>query len=655
MTEVTISGEVHAGYSNLLRDWSGWPDATLLFGEPEAGKSPYARTYMDSRSIMANADRLVLNPNRVIITFTPFRVRQEAILTGVLMHEAGHARHSHWQPVPETHADGVAVAPQTVAFAKVCEEARVEARMATVESAAYLAWSMRASAAYLLPPTDLTDTTDAEQIMATLTSWCLRAGRQIALRAALPDYVLPTWVGDFNSLVHELLVDYFEAAIASGDRLDLVDPANTLARRVEGLIRSMFYPLDSVVDPDSSTYMIDQSRKVLEILFADPAQSPAPADPHGGEDEDDEGDDEGEDSPSEDEGDDESDDEGEGEGESTSEADSPGEGSAEGQGDQPGDGASASTEAAQTILSSMETQADNAAAFEGREEQANTAPPESGPGQGYSNFPSPAANSTWRLPTPEERKVAHEAGKFLRQLIEPSDSARVIRTETPTSTIDAGEHAAWKAGGQVRDPMFFRRTKRQVLPAPPVRIAVAVDRSISMDVMVKPSALLSWALTSAAVDLRNYAGRGAQVEACLVHWGTTVDVIATPKTPMPLMLDHECDQGTSVHGEAMDAIEDILPGFFAPSETPVNRLLVNFTDWIFAPNPTSEKRMTQALRNGVNCLSVVPRQYMPGRSKLTGYLERATIQRGRHSLVAYNDMFGDGPQQVWAEAARLLQ
>jgi hypothetical protein len=284
-------------------------------------------------------------------------------------------------------------------------------------------------------------------------------------------------------------------------------------------------------------------------------------------------------------------------------------------------------------------------------DEAEQTPPLEDSGTGAGAGSGLGIGGSWRIPTPEERDVHKGAERFLRDLIDSSESSKRLLTDQPSATVDGAALSAWKAGGQVRDPQFFVRTRRNVDPSPPVRIAILVDISASMDDLQRPSALLSWSLAAAALDLRNFAGRGQQVESCLIHWGDSVRVIQRPGEVLPGIRTVPCNQGTSnMHG-AMDAVADVMPGFFDMPDKPVNRLLVQFTDWKLHRESEAQKKIEPALANGVNMLSVVPNNYSARWASLSNILQACKIQRGMNHLVKYNPA---QPEMVWRQASQTL-
>lgn len=693
---VEVSDEARMVLSRNIRLWSGIPTATLQLGLPKV--SPFASFNRAESVFIANPERLVINPNRVYLTVTPFRLRQEAVLTGALLHEASHARHTLWTPSTAeeleamTHGvshQGMPVSKQTLAFAKLLEEPRIEGIMSTQADniGAYgLGWTMRASAAHLIPTTQLTIDNPDQRIMDLLTSWTLRAGRQLAIAQATPGYRMPTWVGDFGRLLHLELVKHLV-------QLDSTTDGTVQANVVK---RLMTAACCAGTEADSDTFMVDTARDVLDILFpettGDEDDAPMPGDPmHSPEDEDtddteetetpdqqagdegDEGDEPAEDGTQDGQGEDDSDEQGEGEGQGQGEADSPaddgsdgegGEGEGEGEGeDGEGEGSGSGAPAELTpeeqalakALAELEQAADGETSDEA-EAKASEAPPvdpTQAPGAGNGSV---KMGGGWREPTPEERGIAKGAEQFLRDLINPSETSRVSLTESPSATIDGAAFAAWKAGGQSSEPHFFRRTRREVTPSPPVKIAILVDVSQSMTSLQKPSALLSWALANAAVDLRNFAGRGVQVESTLIHWGTTARVIQGNGKNLPGLREVSCNDGTSAMGEALGLVEQEIPGFFDESERPEHRLLVQFTDWeLFGVNTELQTYLSRAMTSGVNMLSVVPRSYRPRTSVLDSITKKIKVQRGRSAILKYDTRTFVTPATVWSEAKALLQ
>lgn len=649
LPSVKVSDEATRALLAKARQWSGWSDARLLFGQPVG--SPWARCDLDTHLFTVNVDSLILNPHRVLLTVTPFRLRQEAVLTGTMLHEAGHARFSKWIPedgVPK-HSDGTEATKQTSGLARLCEEARIEGLMAGVADtigAEGLAWTMRASCAALIGPTELSDDSD-QQVMDVLSSWVLRAGRAYALYNTT-NVSVPQWAHDFTSLLLEVLRDHLD-----GD--------NITAQKVIAMLLDMIRWDGNYHEhraPHHAPFMLDTARDILAILFPDSdggEDSPQAGEGmHGEQGEGEQGatpstedGDEGDAEPEDGTGDDAADDEGDEQDSDEGEGGSAGDEAAD-EGEQESSEPSLLAER----LAELEEDSNNS---EQAEAQAKAAEPPPAPSEGEKG--SAAGNGEGRMPRgfraplPEEREVSKAAGRFLRDLINPSESSKMLLTESPSATVDAAALSAWRAGGQVRDPMFFRRVRRETQPTPPVKIAVLVDVSASMDVLQEPSALLSWALANAAIDLRNFAGRGVQVESTLIHWGTRADVIQANGSPMPGIKTNPCDQGTSAMHKAHDLVEEQMPGFFSVSDKPENRLLVHFTDWQMSP-VNAQPQIHAALMAGVNILTVVPGNYSPRYAALTSIMDNAPASRPGHlEIVAFNPMMSEA---VWEQAARML-
>lgn len=702
ITRVRVSGEALREYSRRLREWSGWRHMVVVNEDPKV--SDVAALDPNTGKVFANFDNLVRNPNRVLLTVNPFRLRQEAVLTGALMHEAAHARFTKWTPKnweerqAMRHYDGEEVTDNTFALAKILEEPRVEALMAANADTARVEgyeWTMLASAAALIGPTELSDDPN-QRLMEILTSWILRAGRRVALAFHVGGSV-ESWVYDFTKLLLDEVVEHFKA---------MGDDESTAKQKASNVNSCLTEALRWRGTED--TDVLDLARSILDLLFpsdqttqpqvqsgcaagsadeGEESESESGADGEGDEEgaggegntepeDDGSGDDPGEgdsgfedgendgesgdEGPEEGEGDSDAEEDGDGQGDpedDESEGDSEGgsddesEGESEGESDDESDSAcdnppkDGKTDALARQLDLIEAMG---AAEAKREADAQIA---RGATEGGENALDPG----WTLPSAENRETKKGAERFLRGMINPTESAKVVLTETPCATVDGAALAAWKASGQVREPVFFKRTRREVQPAPPVKIAVLVDVSASMDVMQEPSALLSWAIAAAAQDLKNFAGRGQQIESALIHWGTKSRVVQHVGQSLPGLRSVPCREGTSALDWALAQVEDEMPGFFEQSDRPVNRLLVQFTDWQLEPTCAvrSAPLIRQGLNSGMNMLSVVPSTYGQGwRTSLEEIVRPCLFAPGKSTLLRYNPMF---PEAVWEAAVEAMQ
>lgn len=627
MTEVKVSGEAQKTLSQMIRQWSGWRDARLVLGETRPDVSPFAMTEFDTHTFTIDPEPLVLNPNRVLNQVTPFRLRQEAVLTGVMMHEAGHARHSLWLPRNEAeratfkHGNGDEVTPQVVSLARCAEEARIEGLMsrdARDIGALGLDWTMRAASARLLPMTDVSED-PAQAVLDVIQSWILRAGRVTAIQH-WTGQEKPRWAFDFTNFLNRVLVDHF----------DWLDDAHNKALTVIDYLTWMVLEGD-----DTGPSMIDMARDLLRLLFpeTDDEDMPQMGDSCSGS-----GDSADETGAGGAQRAEQADDEGSGQGE----ADKPEDGDSEGQ----GGGLSAKM---------MQDLADVEAAAQVEVEASQETKKNPPTGGGAGGQGTETYSGGWRDPSKAERETGKRAENFLRKMIDPSEAAKVVLSDSPGSNIDGAALSAWKAGGQHGDPMFFRRTNRAVEPAPPVKIAVLVDISSSMSELQKPSALLSWALATAAFDMRNFAGRGRQIESCLIHWGNDATVIQRNGEQLPGIREVPCNHGTRAMDEALRLVEEEIPGFFSEKAEPENRLLVQFTDWELFGVGRVEEPLRKALEVGVNMLTVAPSGWGRGHS-MGGMMYQKIIgngvQRGKATVMNYDERH---PEKVWDSAADLLK
>lgn len=631
---VLISGEAHKHYASMFRLWSGWDEAGILFDDPMP-HSQWAYTDHDTQTVVLDPDNLILNPNRLLLTMTPYRMKQEAVLTGTVLHEAGHARFTKWTPLSTDSTTvqhkkllhsrkykGEPVDKATFALAHLMEEPRIEglmARDAMKIGAVGLGWTMRAAAAHLIPRTVLSED-PKQRVMDLITAWAYRAGRHLAVKHWNRGHMLNQWVTDMTEMTTEEIGNHLSMLAMRGAQTSpLVD-----SQKIMSILMDLLWSEDH----DGKT-MVDDCREVLELLY------PPTEDEDGSEDKPQPG--AGCQSPPQ---------EGEGEGQGQSGGDRPAD-----QDDlqQKLDEASgkANDDSGQT---EEEAKAESKASQDQSEQSQSQ---DQGNAGGMSNIDK--ITGRFRPPTAEEREIEKGAQRFLRSLINPTTTTKLSLSSSPSSSIDPGAFAAWKAAGQTGEPRFFKRIKRTTKSAPPVKIAVLVDVSSSMESLQAPSALLSWALSSAAIDLRNFAGRGVQIESTLIHWGDTSEVIQKPGQWLPGIREVACNQGTSAMHRAFDQIDEQIPGFFeeADPSKPVSRLIVQFTDWDLYGRCTTEMvpRMSKALANGVNHLSVFPNTYSENRSDLTRIVASAPVQRGRNLTMTYNPKM---PGQIWDTATDLL-
>jgi hypothetical protein len=612
---VDVSGAAHAALANKFRRWSGWSDASLVLDNPKnhvkGAQSEVGMVDTQGHTLYLNIDKVSLNPNRVLRTVTPFRLRQEAVMTGIMLHEAGHARHSHWREdetpdTPAIHGNGDLVNEQTMRLACLMEEPRIEglmARDAREIGAARLAWTMRASAAHLLPMTTLS-AEPGQQIMDLITSWALRAGRVVSF-CHHTSQEAPEWANKFDTF----LGDHIEGYLTDkGDEDADIHTLNVMA-----WLKEMATSTD-----DRSTFMVDQAREILRVLFPD----------------------------------------GEGDGPN---APTPGGSCAmpadlNQQSDEVSEDSDTTSRAAKD-LAAVEDEADKqteakAESEEPSDQPENDKPPGGGAGVGEGNWKS----ADFRMPNSDERQYQKDAERFLRGLIAPVESSEVKLTDSPAATVDGAALSAWKAGGQKRQPCFFRQTRRTVLPSPPVDVAILGDISGSMDDLQHAQAVLAWALSAATIDLSNFAGRGQQIRSCMIHWGDKAEVVQHVGQSLPGIREVPCTDGTYALGPAMRLIEKEMPGFLDPPTDgkPINRLIVMFTDWDHSSMGRDDAiaQVGRALQAGVNIVTIAPKSYGHGwRSMLPLVLDANPHARGISSVSIYDPT---NPSQVWDEAAKAL-
>lgn len=627
---VQVSGEAARILGENIRTWSGWPNASLTLGAPppEAG-SPWAATNMGTRQVWVNVDELSLNPNRVLNSVTPFRLKQEAVLTGAMLHEAAHARYTTWKPRNEeeakgfTHPDGSDITEAQMSLAMLLEEPRIERRMAAdsaINGSQGLEWTMIAMALHLFP-IDLPAASASQHLMNLLGSWILRAGRRNAMALSGKSAAfMPGWVGEYGMFLSKAIRQYRETQGDTGPQALIA--ADTVFNNLTAALK---WDEPGVLDPT----LLGYSRDILDALFPEMGEQPkAEAAACGASGEEGTESDEGEDS--------------EGEG--------PEGGGPEGEG-------SGQQSEDQKKIAEMMSGAGAEVANEVKKPPSakKIIPAEGGVGQGISV--EGTSITQWRDPSPEQRETSRQAARFLRDLVDPTETSATTVTDAPSALVDATALSRWKAGGREQSPRFFAQTRRDVQPAPPVKIAVLVDVSASMEVLAQPSAVLSWALSSAAVDLQNFAGRGTQVESTLIHWGDHAVVVQENGAQLPGIASHICPYGTKAMVEAFDLVEGQIPGFFSAKESgrEENRLLIQFTDWGLSnwggEKDRTREAVTQAMDNGVKMLTIAP-------PRVSGFVRNIEDEiiiprlRPKHARVTFDP---HNPTGVWDAAAEALK
>lgn len=621
---IEISGSVIKMLTHHLREWSEEPKASLSFGVPDGGVSDIAETKMDDLSVRIDPEKTLLNPNRVYRDAIPFRMRQEAVITGVLMHESAHIKYSGWVPSTPDEVEALKELSgvregfdAALSLALVLEEVRIErafkvGRLFKGDPT----WTMQAATAHLLGrPTFRKD--PAESILDFLVAWILRG-----LRHEVREEETPLWTRAYRELVLEEIEAWLDSSNVSAPVTNLDTAQDILTR----CFRAVTHPGVDQGQP------IRHSLYILRALFPNTPLDELPSageacSLHPGEG--DTGDEEGDES---------GDEEGDGT-DSKSDVEASSEDETQGEG-----GVSQQTlDTLGNVLDAMDEAQSEA------EEKAK---------EGSYQPPTPQAFRGWRDPTAEERQIQREATRLLRGLVDPSEKNVTTLSESPAATVDPAELAAWKAGGQMRDPMFFRRTRREQIPQPPVKIAVLVDVSLSMEEAQLSSAVLSWSLAQAALDLQNFAGRGTQTASCLIHWGNSSEVIQKPGELLPGIRRVACDQGTTAMIDAFEDIERSIPGFFSDHSS--NRLIVQFTDWGMNTFQRAHKdaayraasKAVEALDSGIKMLSVLPSDLQGNKPSWLAEVELKT--KNPELSKSLHMVSGEVDPRIWSIAAEIL-
>ena len=509
-----------------------------------------------------------------------------------------------------------------------------------------LAWTLMIPPMVFIPRLDVArlyaeEPDPRQRLMAFLETFILKGLREFVRDASSSAY----W--QYHDLMEQVLKLYFvERDAKPGEEPEAA--AKAAKKRAQDIIRELQRSVTDSITSDHDP--VDRARAILEELF--PNTPPEGMPRMGG---------------------------GCGEGMAGEGPGEPGEGedSGEGEGEGEGDGQSEDpsrelSSREQALAHDTQTQLDRAAATERaaaragkKKAEARAAGGEQEPeavsaqlGNGGGGGGGAGAGSAYhygmrRQPNADNRAEQKRAEQFLRSMIEPAEGRVDSLSESPAATVDGAALQRWKAGGRTGAPRFFQRTRREVTPSPPLKVAVLVDVSSSMNVLQEPSSILSWAIASAAIDLRNFAGRGRQIESTLIHWGDQARVIQANGKPTQGILVAACREGTQAMPEAMDLVEQEIPGFGSLPDKPEHRLLVQFTDWQLwsrCHQGVTEK-VGGAVANGVNMLTILPPRYSRGdHDRLIG--EAAATPGAGTVAVAHYDP--ENPHHVWDYAQQVI-
>jgi hypothetical protein len=184
--DVVITPSAELDLARRIRLWSGWSNASVTF---DPTKTETAHVDHVARQFAFNLNKLVLNPNRVVAKVTDQSLRLEAVLTGAMLHEAGHARYTTWRPrTPEgerafldNEGGRRPYSKAALELAKMAEEPRIEllVRTTPTSTAASLTWTTRASALWALHEIISNSSNAMPDAIAAVGLWLLTIGRWV--------------------------------------------------------------------------------------------------------------------------------------------------------------------------------------------------------------------------------------------------------------------------------------------------------------------------------------------------------------------------------------------------------------------------------------------------------------------------------------------
>jgi hypothetical protein len=234
-----------------------------------------------------------------------------------------------------------------------------------------------------------------------------------------------------------------------------------------------------------------------------------------------------------------------------------------------------------------------------------TAPAATGqPGAG-----GPAAAGT-RDPREEEKAAARRLARALRTATIGQRAAITTTSATPPGRLrmrQAMAASAQRAAGALPTAQPFTRTTRRRVPAPPLRVGIACDRSGSMGAYTGPVASAAWILARATASIPAAA-------TATVTYGDTARALTWPGHAPARVTEFTADDCYEDFRGAIDALDGALD----LSRPGAARLLVIISDGHYkdSQHADGQARITRLAAAGCGILWLAPDQ--PGNTPVAG-------------------------------------
>lgn len=204
-----------------------------------------------------------------------------------------------------------------------------------------------------------------------------------------------------------------------------------------------------------------------------------------------------------------------------------------------------------------------------------------------------------RQPTGEERAMAVKLGKSLEIAKYRERSEHTIQSELPMGKLNirnAIQNQAMEARGQMATLPSWKRKVRKHTDDPTLRLGVLVDISGSMGHAMEAMATTAWVLGE--------AGHRIQAKTSMVYFGTDVFPTLRVGQRLPEVNVYSAPDGTEEFGKAFEALDGELGLTYGDGV----RLLVVVSDGQFTGKQTekAEKYLTECRQNNVGVLWVSP-------------------------------------------------
>lgn len=205
-----------------------------------------------------------------------------------------------------------------------------------------------------------------------------------------------------------------------------------------------------------------------------------------------------------------------------------------------------------------------------------------------------------RSPRPDEASAARRLARTLRNATAGTRAATVTTSQVPPGRLRMGKALAGRAqraAGAVPTAEPFTRTVSRRVPAPPLKVAIACDISLSMRSFTGPVASAAWILARAASCLP-----GATTATVL--YSSRVEALTRPgKAPAQVT-----DFTAPLVGHEIGLAIDALDGALGLASRGAARLLVivSDTDYDAHEAAAGQQRITRLARSGCGVIILRP-------------------------------------------------